>query len=153
MVGQGRESQENNNLFFTCGLIDYISRKTKNKRSDVVNQLGEIRIRKIYELADVYHSDNIDSVCDMFVSDANICNGKFDNVSECGYAVPSHWDIGKVYRRLIRMVAEEKKMDVIVALMEVYNSAISMKIDDYNSSFYYDNPNYIFDCYIQNKVL
>ena len=53
MVGQGRESQEDNNLFFTCGLIDYISRKTKNKRVDVVNQLGTDRIRKIYELADI----------------------------------------------------------------------------------------------------
>ena len=40
MIGQGRETQEDNNLFYTCGLIDYISRKTKNVRADVVNQLG-----------------------------------------------------------------------------------------------------------------
>lgn len=153
MVGQGRESQEDNNLFFTCGLIDYISRKTKNKRVDVVNQLGTDRIRKIYELADVYHCDNIDSVSETFVADANIGSGEFDNVSECGYAVPSHWDIGKVYRRLIKMVAEYKKIDVVMALEEVYNSFISLKIDDYNSSFYYENPNYIFDCYKQNEVI
>ena len=38
MIGQGRETQEDNNLFYTCGLIDYISRKTKNVRADVVNQ-------------------------------------------------------------------------------------------------------------------
>ena len=88
MVGQGRESQDDNNLFFTCGLIDYISRKTKNKRVDVVNQLGEERISKIYDLADVYHSDNIDSVSESFIADANIVFGEFDNVSECGYAVP-----------------------------------------------------------------
>ena len=41
MVGQGRESQKDNNLFFTCGLIEYIARKTKNTRSDVVNKLGK----------------------------------------------------------------------------------------------------------------
>lgn len=153
MIGQGRESQDDNNLLFTCGLIDYISRKTKNKRADVVNQLGEDRISKIYDLADVYHCDNIDSVSETFIEEANIVSGEFDNVSECGYAVPSHWDIGKVYRRLIRRVAEYKKISVMNALVDVYNSFISLKIDDYNSSFYYENPNYIFDCYKQNEML
>lgn len=42
--------------FFTCSLIDYIARKTKNKRAVVVDTLGNDRIRKIYDLADVYHS-------------------------------------------------------------------------------------------------
>ena len=73
MIGQGRESQDDNNLLFTCGLIDYISRKTKNKRADVVNQLGEDRISKIYDLADVYHCDNIDSVSETFIEEA--CGG------------------------------------------------------------------------------
>lgn len=29
--------------------------------------------------------------------------GNFDNVKACGYAIPSHWDIGKVYKRLIKI--------------------------------------------------
>ena len=33
----GREEQKENDLFFTCSLIDYIARKTKNKRAVVVN--------------------------------------------------------------------------------------------------------------------
>ena len=41
-------------LFFVCGLIDYIARKTKNKRADIVNWLGKDRLQKIYDLADVY---------------------------------------------------------------------------------------------------
>lgn len=153
MVGQGRESQKDNDLFFTCGLIEYIARKTKNIRSEVVNTLGKDRIRKIYDLADVYHCDNIDTVSDAFIEDANIVPGKFDNVADCGYAVPSHWDIGKVYKRLIKMVAEEEKIETVDALIEVYNSFISMKIDDYNSSFYYESPNYIFECYKEKKML
>ena len=39
MVGLGREDKKDNDLFYTCSLIDYISRKTKNIRADVVNQL------------------------------------------------------------------------------------------------------------------
>ena len=37
----GREPQKDNDLFFTCSLIDYIARKTKNTRRDVVNALGK----------------------------------------------------------------------------------------------------------------
>ena len=153
MVGQGRESQKDNDLFFTCSLIEYISRKTKNIRADVVNALGKNRISKIYDLADVYHCDNIDSVSDNFIDEANIVSGEYDNVADCGYAVPSHWDIGKVYKRLIKMVAEDEKIEYVDALIEVYNSFISSKIDDYNSSAYYENPNYIFECYKEKKML
>ena len=153
MVGQGRESQEDNNLFFTCSLIEYIARKTKNIRSEIVNKLGKDRINKIYELADVYHCDNIDAVSEDFINDANIVPGKFDNIAVCGYAVPSHWDIGKVYKRLIKMVSKEEKIEIVDALIEVYNSFISFKIDDYNSSVYYENPNYIFECYKEQKMI
>ncbi len=50
-------------------------------------------ITKIYELADVYHSDNIERVSDDFIISAQISQGNFDNVGEANYAVPSHWDI------------------------------------------------------------
>ncbi len=153
MVGQGRESQKDNNLFFTCALIEYIARKTKNTRSDVVNKLGKDRISKIYDLADVYHCDNIDTVSEDFIEDANIVQGEFDNIADCGYVVPSHWDIGKVYKRLIKMVAESEKKEIVDVLIEVYNSFISSQIDDYNSSVYYENPNYIFECYKEKKML
>ena len=48
---------------------------------------------------------------------------------------------------------KDEKIDVIDALIEVYNSFISPKIDDYNSSVYYENPNYIFECYKAKKML
>ena len=64
--------QKQNDLFYTCSLIDYIAKKTKNVRADIVNQLGKERIEKI---------------------------------------------------------------------------------DDYNSSVYYENPSYLFECYEENKIL
>lgn len=149
----GRISQKDNDLFFTCALIDYIARKTKNTRTDVVNRLGKEQISKIFELAGIYHCDNPERVCDDFIESAHIETGTFDNIADCGYAVPSYWDIGKVYKRLIKMVAEDKKTDVIDALFEVYNSFISPAIDDYNSSFYYENPLFIFECYKAKKIL
>lgn len=153
MIGDGRECAKDNDLFFVCGLIDYIARRTKNKRADIVNRLGRGRLQKIYSLADVYHSDNIDRVSDDFIKEARISDGMFDNVSECKYAIPSHWDIAKVYKRLIKQVAQEEQIDVVDALIKVYNSFLSEKIDDYNSSLYYENPSYLFECYLENKIL
>ena len=72
MIGEGREPKKDNDLFYTCSLIDYIARKTKNKRVDVVNQLGKERIQKIYDLADVYRCDNISRVADDFIKEAKI---------------------------------------------------------------------------------
>ena len=51
------------------------------------------------------------------------------------------------------MVAKDEKISIVDALFKVYNSFISAKIDDYNSSVYYENPSYIFECYKQNEML
>lgn len=59
---------------------------------------------------------------------------------------------GKV-ERLIKNVAQEKHIGVIEALQMVYNSFISEKIDDYNSSVYYENPSYLYECFVENKML
>ena len=126
---------------------------TKNRRKDVVNALNKKNISKIYDLADVYHSDNIDRVSEDFIKEAEIATGTFDNVKECQYSIPSHWDIGKVYKRLIKSVVEYEKIDVIDALIKVYNSFLSDKIDDYNSSMYYENPSYLLECYLEKKVI
>lgn len=39
------EPQEENDLFFTCSLIEYIARKTKNSKKLIIEKLGE---KKIY---------------------------------------------------------------------------------------------------------
>lgn len=148
----GREAKKDNDLFFTCSLIDYIARKTKNKRAYVVNRLGKENIEKIYDLADVYHSDNIDRVSDDFIEAAEIEKGSFDNVKAAKYAVPTHWDIGKVYKRLVKGIAKEKNVTIPEAVFMAYNSFVSDKIDDYNSSFYYDAPQNILNAFLYNEI-
>ena len=152
MIGAGREDQKENDLFFTCSLIEYISRRTKNKRADTVDALGRVYIEKIYDLADIYHSDNIDTVSEDFIKKSNLKTGTFDNISSAKYAVPSHWDIGKVYKRLILGIAREKDITVIDALFSAYHSFVSEKIDDYNSSFYYDAPQNILNAYLYGEI-
>ena len=148
----GREDKKANDLFFTCSLIDYIARATKNRRAVVVQKLGEEKIKKIYDLADIYHSYNIEQVASEFINEVGIPSGDFDNVKGCKYSIPTHWDIGKVYKRLIIGVSNERNIGVVEALLEVYNSFICKLIDDYNGSFYYENPQCILNTYLTGKV-
>lgn len=150
MIG---ENEKINDLFYTCSLIEYIARKTKNTKKYVVDKLGKDKISKIYELASVYHSENIEKVAEEFIDSANIEVGSYDHVSNCKYNVPSYFDIGKVYKRLIVMVSNNNEDNYINALIEVLSSWIIEKIDNYNSSMYYENPSYIYACYEEGKVL
>lgn len=40
---------------------------------------------------------------------AGIKAGDYDNVADCRYRVPTHWDIGKVFQRLIVDVFPTRK--------------------------------------------
>ena len=147
------EPQNENDLFFVCSLIEYIARKTKNTKKYVVEKLGKEIIQKIYNLAEVYHSENIDKITQELVENAKIENGEYDIISSYKYNVPTHWDIGKVYKRLIIMVCDNNENKYIDTAIEVLSSWIIEKIDNYNSSMYYENPSYIYACYKENKVL
>ena len=95
---------------------------------------------------------NIDTVSDDFICRTGIQEGSFDNIADAQYAVPSHWDIGKIYKRLILGIAEQKKLSIIDALWEAYHSFVSDKISDYNSSFYYDSPQNILIAFLDGTI-
>ncbi len=146
------ESKKDNDLFFICSLIEYIARKTKNTKEYIVEKLKKENIEKIYDLAEVYHSENIEKISDELIEKCKIEEGVYDIIAECKYRVPSYWEIGRVYQRLIKMLSKNET-EYIDKLIEVLSSWIIKKIDNYNSSMYYENPSYIFECYVENKVL
>jgi len=149
----GREDKNANNLFFLCSLIEYIGRKTKNHRNVIVNAIGKKDLQHIFDLADVYHSENIDKLAFEFTEKHHIENGIFDNMGNAKYSIPTHWDIGKVYKRLIIDVSKKENKPVIDTLSEVYNSWLSRKIEDFNSSVYYESPEYLFQSYLMGETL
>ena len=149
----GREKKEYNDIFFVCSLIEYIGRKTNNHRHDIVNAIGREKLQHIYEYADVYHCENIDKISDDLINDYKIGNGVFDNVGACMYTVPTHWDIGKVYKRLIIDICNNQNKEPVDVLIEVYNSWLSLKIENFNSSMYYDSPGYIYASYLNGDAL
>ena len=142
--------KNNNNLFYICSLIEYISRKTKNYRYDVVKQLDK-DLQRIYNYSDVFHCEPIEKVADDFIQRNNISCGKNDNVLKCKYTVPDYWDIGEVFARLIEDCYEEN--NVITGIKEVYSSWLANKILNFNSDLYYQSREYIALCYKEGEVL
>lgn len=142
------KEQQQNDLFYTCSLIEYIGRMTKNPRSVVVEALGEKELKHIYDLADVYHCENIEKVATELVEKHNLTTGDYDNMKNLGdISIPSYWDIGKVYSRMIAALATNMS-DVIQTLIAVYTSWIAPKIDNYRSSMYYENNSYLTASYL-----
>lgn len=144
------ESIENNNLFFTCSLIEYIARKTNNTKKYIIDKLGKNNIQKIYELADVYHCENIDKVSDEFIELSNIKMGNYSN--EYINRIPTIWEIGKIYKELIIKINNDKNK-YVDTLIELLSSWIIELIDNYDSSLYYENIEYIYECYKEGKIL
>lgn len=144
-------SSYDNDLFYLCSLIEYIARKTCNTKKYIVNKIGKDFLVKIYNLAEVYHSENIDKVSDEIINECNIENGNY-KIDNCKNRVPSYFEIGAVYERLIKQISGSKE-DYIDNLIKVLTSWIITKIDNYDSSMYYENPSYIYECYKEGKVL
>jgi len=142
----------NSALFYTCSLIEFIGRKRKLKRSELVRFLGEKTIGRIYRYADVFHCEPIAKTADDFITNLNIPQGIFDNVGACRYDVPDYWTIGAVYERLIEDIAGDDTEHIIDRLTEVYLSWIDDAISNYNTDFFYQSREYISVCYREGKV-
>ena len=138
-----------NNLFYTCSLIEYIGRETKNRRITIVEAIGMENTARIYNYSDVFHCEPIEAVSEQWRERCGIQSGTFDNVSVCRYRLPTFWDIGKVYCRLIQSLGG----DVINCLHEVYSSWLAPKIDDYNIAVFYMSPEYLYASYKDGVLL
>ena len=111
------------NVFYVCTLIEYIARKTKNHRQDVV---------KHFTTNDILHQ--------LVIEDYHITEGTFDTVKECQYQVPSETAIGRVYQALVLSLYADNYAQ---GILDVFASFISDEISDFNSNVYYSNPDYL----------
>ena len=145
-------NQEKDNLFYVCSLIEYLGRKTKNKRALIVKLLGKKEIERQLELAEVNHCLSMEQVADELVEGFKINDGEFDSVGNSRYTVPNVSGIAKDYQRLI---LDEIKLgqDAVEVLLEVFQSFISDEISDFNSSVFYSSPEYLKLSYEEGRLL
>ena len=133
-------------------MIEYIGRKTKNKRSEIVNIIGKEEITRQLDIAEVNHCLSFEEVSDEIIEHFNIVDGIYDNISLAKYEIPTVQSIGKVYQRLICQVIS-KDDEVTEMIVKVFNSFISDEISDFNTSVYYSSPDYLKQSYLEGILL
>lgn len=143
--------KEKNDLFYVCSLVEYIARKTKNKRGAIVGAIGIDGIRKQLFDAEINHCLSFEQVGDEVIEQYGIRNGTFDTIKSSKYSIPDYQDIGKLYCIMIEDCAEEGKE--AEELLRIFSSFISDEISDFQTDLYYQNPDYLECSYRAGKLL
>ena len=142
--------KNNNNLFYTCSLIELIGRITKNTRKDVVEYLGD-DLKRIYFHADAFHCEPIEKVANDFIGRNAVKEGDYDPASKAKYPVPDYWDIGEVFQRLVEDTSDEEH--VVEGIRKVFSSWIAERRLNFNSDLFYQPREYIAECYRAGVII
>ena len=142
---------ERNDLFYVCSLIEYIARKTTNRRRIVVEALGEEGVKKQLLDAGVNHCLSFEQFSDELIEQYQIPTGDFDTITGCKYSIPSYLDIGKLYAIMIEDCAEPGKE--ASELIQIFSSFISDEISNFKTGLYYETPSYLECSYQEGRLL
>lgn len=143
--------KQRDDIYYVCSLIEFIARKTKNHRQDVIRHFSKADVERQLRLAEVNHCLSFEQVADELIEDYGISDGDFDTVKECRYDVPSFLSIGMLYQELV--LSTMKNEDAVQGIIDVFSSFISDEISDFNSNVYYTNPDYLRCSYLEGKML
>lgn len=92
--------KQKDDIYYVCSLIEYIARKTKNHRQDIINYFSKKDIERQLRIAEVNHCLSFEQVSDEIIEEFDIKEGEFDTVRECKYEVPAVTSIGMLIRNL-----------------------------------------------------
>lgn len=143
--------KQKDDIYYVCSLIEFIARKTKNHRQDVIRHFSKADVERQLRLAEVNHCLSFEQVADELIEDYGISDGDFDTVKECRYDVPSFLSIGMLYQELV--LSTMKNEDAVQGIIDIFSSFISDEISDFNSNVYYTNPDYLRCSYLEGKML
>lgn len=143
--------KQRDDIYYVCSLIEFIARKTKNHRQDVIRHFSKADVERQLRLAEVNHCLSFEQVADELIEDYGISDGDFDTVKECRYEVPSFLSIGMLYQELV--LSTMKNEDAAQGIIDIFYSFISDEISDFNSNVYYTNPDYLRCSYLEGKML
>ncbi len=144
-------TDEENDIFYVCTLIEYIARVTTNHRGDIVKALGVEGIKKQLHDASVNHCLSFEQVSDELQEQYHIQKGSFDTITNCKYTVPSYTSIGKLYCIIVTECADFAH--AAEEIYKIFSSFISDAISNFSSDLYYQNPDYIKWSYLEGRLL
>lgn len=147
--------KNNNSLFYVCSLLEYISRICKIQHSVIIKHIGKDGLKRLYKDSSVLHCEPIEKIADEIISFYKIEKGTYDNLLRCHYDIPDYWTIGEVFERLIEDICDDNDdVDFIIeTLIKVYSSWIDEAISNFNSDFFYQSRQYIYESWKEGAVI
>lgn len=133
-----------NELYFVCYMIERTARVLHQHNRYVVDCLGMEGLKRQLSIADTNHCLNPNQVVSDWIEEYQLTAGDFDITAvdpNWTDKVPSDTQMGKVYARLILAVMPSDE-ELVETIQAVYASSLAEKIDNYNSSAYYE-PSYV----------
>lgn len=137
------------NIYFLCYLVELLCRDSKNKKSYIVGKMDRDYVLNICKHESAYHSMNFDQLIKEEKEELGIERGRFFREERASFRIPTIDSFGRLYRDIILKLDG----DVIDNFFKVMNSPIADLIDDFNSSLYYDNVDYLVACVEEGEIV
>ncbi len=132
-----------NDLYFVCYMIERVARKIHQRNCYVAERIGVEVLLHEMSIAQTSHCLNPEQVESEWIEVYGLREGYFDvtDVSDrFTDKVPSPTQMGKVYARLVTSLDTDDNLPETI--LKVYESPVSIIIDDYNTGAYYE-PSYV----------
>lgn len=140
------EPVEFNDIYYICYMLEYVARRRHIQNFEVLNCIQKDQLYHLLSCADVLHCDNSDKIADTWIKEYKIPEGSFyfDAVDpDLDVHIPSETRIGKVFAKIIEEVTVNSTDDKLLeTFYNVFNSPITKKINNYNTSAFYE-PIYV----------
>lgn len=146
MIRKGRD----NDLFFVCWIVAKVAFETNNRCVDVVNSIDVDFLDRLYEYADVFHCENPDRMSYEILARSNLKNGDFFREEKVKFQ-----GIAGVFHNLIYDLNAEgfyKGKDIMEIFRIVYNHPIGIEIENYRNCLYWQSPECVYECYVNNDL-
>lgn len=156
---------QTNTFTYVCSLIEYVARKTMNKRGTVIAALGQSGVQKLLDTVPTHYSYmaalstdgtqlqnlSFDQTASGIIREYGICNGDFDTITNCKYSIPYFQHIGRLYCIMIEHCA--KPGEEIDEMEKIFRSFISDEISKFKTGLYMENPDYLEWSYREGRLL
>lgn len=140
-------------LIFVCSSIVGTARMIFQKEVYVVNRLKAEGIKLELETAEVNHCGAPENYYRELIKDYALETGSYhveDSLDE-NTKLPNERYMGSIYARLIIDVMEQRNVDLLPVLMEVFHSELPECLNDFSCAYYFMPSNQLAAEYLNGE--
>jgi len=141
-------SKNEEKTFYVCWLLENLGRRLHKHKSELVKEISRWRLDKLYELDDVYHCMDVDSVVDDLIEEFDIHRGMYNPLGMLNYRTPGTDEIARTYANIIKRNYD----DDITGIIDVFDNPVVKVLEDYNTAMYYSDQDFISACFRMGNV-